>query len=486
MTTDIPETTAEELDTVMERAAAAAPLLAALTAAERARMLRAVADALDGAAEELVPIAMAEAHYPEARCRGELGRTTFQLRLFAQVLEAGEYLEAMIDPADPEWGTPRPDVRRLLVPLGPVVVFGASNFPFAFSTAGGDSASALAAGCPVVVKAHPGHPELARRTTDVVATALAEAGAPDGVFALVNGFETGKRAVTHPHTRAVGFTGSIPGGRALYDLAVSRPDPIPFYGELGSVNPVFVTRAAMTARGTEILEGYAGSATMGSGQFCTKPGVVFVPEGAKLDALVTDFEGRAAAPLLNDRVAEGFSRGLDDLSAHPATEVLVRGRRTDEGWSATLLRTDLDSLLEDPEALLTECFGPVTLVVTYPDERRLLEVGGILHGQLTVTVHGEDEDPIAPALLALGASVAGRVVWNGWPTGVAVTYAMTHGGPYPATTAPLHTSVGTTAIRRFLRPVTYQSVPDSLLPAELRESNPLGVPRRVDGGSPTI
>lgn len=292
--------------------------------------------------------------------------------------------------------------------------------------------------------------------------------------------------MTHPHTRAVGFTGSIPGGRALYDLAVSRPDPIPFYGELGSLNPVFVTRAAMTARGTEVLKGYAGSATMGSGQFCTKPGVVFVPEGAKLDALVGDLEGRAAAPLLNDRVEEGYSHGLDELSRHPATEVLVQGRRTDEGWTPSLLRTDLDSLLEHSEALLTECFGPATLVVTYPDERRLLEVGGVLQGQLTVTVHGEEDDPIAPALLALGASVAGRVIWNGWPTGVAVSHAMTHGGPYPATTAPAHTSVGTTAIRRFLRPVTYQSVPDTLLPAELRDGNPLGVPRRVNGGSPSV
>ena len=482
---DIPETTAKELDSVMERAAAAAPLFAALAATERARLLRAVADALDTAAEDLVPIAMAESHYPEARCRSELGRTTFQLRLFAEMVESGDHLEAMIDPADPEWGTPRPDVRRLLVPLGPVVVFGASNFPFAFSTAGGDSASALAAGCPVVVKAHPGHPELARRTTEVVVAALAREGAPEGVFALVNGFEAGKGAVSHPRTRAVGFTGSIPGGRALYDLAASRPDPIPFYGELGSLNPVFVTRAAMTARGAEILEGYAGSATMGSGQFCTKPGVVFVPEDADLGALVADFEGRSAAPLLNDRVAEGFLQGLGDLSDHPATEVLVPGRHTDEGWSPSLLRTDLDSLLEHSEALLTECFGPATLVVTYPDEHRLLEVGGALQGQLTATVHGEEDDPIAPALLALSASVAGRVVWNGWPTGVAVTHAMTHGGPYPATTAPLHTSVGTTAIRRFLRPVTYQSVPDTLLPAELRDGNPLGVPRRVNGGSPT-
>ncbi len=480
-----PGTSPEELDAVLERASAAAPLFAALPAAERARALRAVADSLDGAAEELVPVAMAEAHYPEARCRGELGRTTFQLRLFADVIEEGEYLEAMIDPADPEWGTPRPDVRRLLVPLGPVVVFGASNFPFAFSTAGGDSASALAAGCPVVVKAHPGHPELARRTADLVVSALADAGAPEGVFALVSGFEAGKRAVTHPLTRAVGFTGSIPGGRALYDLAVSRPEPIPFYGELGSVNPVFVTRAAMAARGEEILEGYAGSATMGSGQFCTKPGVVFVPEGAGLDALVADFEGRAAAPLLNDRVTEGFARNVDTLAGHPATEVLVRGGETAEGWSPTLLRTGLDALLEDSETLLAECFGPATLVVTYPDERRLLEVGGVLHGQLTVTVHGEEDDPMAPALLALGASVAGRVVWNGWPTGVAVTHAMTHGGPYPATTAPLHTSVGTTAIRRFLRPVSYQSVPQPLLPPELRDGNPLAVPRRVGGGLPS-
>ncbi|NYH52544.1 NADP-dependent aldehyde dehydrogenase [Nocardiopsis arvandica] len=480
-----PETTPEELDSVLERAAAAAPLLAALAPAERARLLRTVADALDSAADDLVPIAMEEAHYPEARCRGELGRTTFQLRLFAETLEDGSYLEAAVDPADPGWGTPRPDVRRLLVPLGPVVVFGASNFPFAFATAGGDTASALAAGCPVVVKAHPGHPRLARRTTETVVAALADAGAPEGAFALVEGLEAGKRAVTHPLTRAVGFTGSIPGGRALFDLAASRPDPIPFYGELGSVNPVFVTRGAVAARGDEILGGYAESAAMGSGQFCTKPGVVFLPEEAKLDALVEDFSGRAATPLLNERVAEGFVRNLDTLSAHPATEVLVQGRRTGDDWTPSLLRTDLDSLLENADTLLEECFGPATLVVTYADERRLLEAAGVFGGQLTVTVQGEEDDEIAPALLALGASLAGRVLWNGWPTGVAVTYAMTHGGPYPATTAPLHTSVGTTAIRRFLRPVTYQSVPQSLLPPELRDDNPLGVPRRVNGGAPS-
>ncbi|MFD3688268.1 aldehyde dehydrogenase (NADP(+)) [Nocardiopsis sp. NPDC058631] len=484
--TTAPDTTPEELDAVLERAAAAAPLLAALTPGERADLLRAVADALDGAADQLVPLAVEEAHYPEARCKGELGRTTFQLRLFAQTLEDGSYLEVAVDPADPEWGTPRPDVRRLLVPLGPVVVFGASNFPFAFATAGGDSASALAAGCPVVVKAHPGHPRLARATTEVVVAALAGAGAPEGSFALVEGMEAGKLAVTHPLTRAVGFTGSIPGGRALFDLAAARSEPIPFYGELGSVNPVFVTRAAMAARGNQILGGYADSASMGAGQFCTKPGVVFVPEDADLGALVADFAERAAGPLLNERVAEGFARGLDALSGHPATEVLVQGRHTGQDWSPSLLRTDLDSLLENSDELLEECFGPATLVVAYADERRLLEAAGVLRGQLTVTVHGEEDDAMAPALLALGASVAGRVVWNGWPTGVAVTYAMTHGGPYPATTAPLHTSVGTTAIRRFLRPVSFQSVPQSLLPRELRDDNPLGVPRSVNGAAPTI
>lgn len=483
MTTPQTDTTPAELNAALERAATAFPLLAGFAPEERAVLLRTAAEVLDGAADELIPLAMAEAHYPEARCRGELARTTFQLRLFADALEEGSFLDAAVDPADPDWGTPRPDVRRLMLPLGPVVVFGASNFPFAFATAGNDTASALAAGCPVVVKAHPGHPELARRTAALVAAALAEAGAPDGTFTLVEGMEAGRRAVTHPLTRAVGFTGSVTGGRALYDLAVSRPEPIPFYGELGSVNPVFVTSAAAAARGTEILSGYAESATLGSGQFCTKPGVLLLPEETDLAPLTGALADRAPAPLLNDRVDQGFTDTLGTLADHPATEVLVRGGRTDEGWTPTLLRTDLDSLIEHADTLLEECFGPATLVVVYDDESRLLEVGAVLRGQLTITVHGEETDPLAPALLSMGSSLAGRVIWNGWPTGVAVTHAMTHGGPYPATTAPLHTSVGTAAIQRFLRPVSFQSVPPSLLPRALRDDNPLGVPRRVNGVS---
>ncbi|MBB6174134.1 NADP-dependent aldehyde dehydrogenase [Nocardiopsis mwathae] len=480
--TPIPDTGPAELDDVMAAAAAAAPAMGGLRPARRAVMLRAVADALDAAADELVPVAMAESHLPEARCRSELGRTTFQLRFFADLVEEGTYLEAAIDVADPGWGMgPRPDVRRMLVPLGPVVVFGASNFPFAFSTAGGDTASALAAGCPVVVKAHPGHPHLARLTGRVVAEALAGVRAPAGVFAVVYGMETGQRAVLHPATRAVGFTGSIPGGRALHDLAASRPEPIPFYGELGSVNPVFVTRAAMKARGPEILSGYIGSFTLGAGQFCTKPGVLLVPEECDLGPLTHAVADLAQAPLLNERVAEGFEHRLGELADHPAVEVLVRGVRTPAGWTPTLLRTGVESLLRHPGVLLEECFGPASLVVGYGEEDRLAEVAGLLQGQLTSALHAEEGDAVAPRLLELLSGRAGRVLWNEWPTGVSVTHAMTHGGPYPATTSVLHTSVGATAIRRFLRPVSYQSVPDPLLPEALRDGNPLGIPRRVNG-----
>ncbi|MFC7326242.1 aldehyde dehydrogenase (NADP(+)) [Marinactinospora rubrisoli] len=480
--TAIPDTTEAELDHVLTAAAAAAPAFGALRPGERAAMLRAAADALDAAAGELVPIAQAESRLPEARCRGELGRTTFQLRLFADVLDEGGYLEVTVDTADPDWGMgPRPDVRRMLVPLGPVVVFGASNFPFAFSTAGGDTASALAAGCPVVVKAHPGHPRLAERTGAVLTRALRDAGAPDGVFAVVYGEETGRRAVLHPRTAAVGFTGSIPGGRALHDLAASRPHPIPFYGEMGSVNPVFVTRAAAAARGAEILGGYLDSFTLGAGQFCTKPGVLLVPEDTPLDDLVANAAGRAAAPLLNARVAAGHAARQGELVDHPATEVLVLGAAGETGWTPTLLRTDAEALLAHHEALLEECFGPTSLVVGYSDEEQLVAVAGTLQGQLTATVHAEPAEPVAARLLPVLTERAGRVLWNGWPTGVSVTHAMTHGGPYPATTSVLHTSVGTTAIRRFLRPVSYQSVPQELLPEAVRDGNPLDLPRRVNG-----
>ncbi|TQN31424.1 NADP-dependent aldehyde dehydrogenase [Haloactinospora alba] len=483
----IRETSEATLDSTMEAAAHAAGEFGALRPHERAAMLRAVGDALDTAADELVPLAREETHLPEPRLRGELGRTTFQLRLFAEVLEDGGYLEATIDTADPNWPVaPRPDVRRSLSPLGPVLVFGASNFPFAFSVAGGDAASALAAGNPVVAKAHPGHPALSVRTGELVAGALERSGAPEGTFAVVLGEETGRRAVLHPRTRAVGFTGSTTAGRTLHDLAASRPDPIPFYGELGSLNPVFVTRAAVATRGEHIRSGYVGSFTLGAGQFCTKPGILLLPEETELEDMAASVRQLPAAPLLNEHVAQGFESGLDALLTHPAAEVLVGGDTVSgpDGVPArtpALVRTSATRFLEHTEEFLRERFGPVSLIVSYGSESEMLRVADALPGQLTATVHAEDDDETAAPLLRRLDGRAGRVLWNGWPTGVSVTHAMHHGGPYPASTSVLHTSVGSTAIRRFLRPVCYQQVPNHLLPEALQDGNPLNIPRRVNG-----
>lgn len=478
-----PDTSPVELDGILAAAAAAAGPFAALPPADRAVVLRRVAEALDGDATTLVELAMTETHLPEARLRGELNRTTFQLRLFAEVLEEGSYLEAIIDHADPDWGMgPRPDLRRMLVPLGPVVVFAAGNFPFAFSVAGGDTASALAAGCPVVLKAHPGHPRLSARTGELVTSALVAAGAPDGTFAVIHGLENGKTALTDPRVKAASFTGSIPAGRALFDLASARPEPIPFYGELGSLNPVFVTPGAVQARGDEIADGFVGSYTLGVGQFCTKPGLLFLPRGHGLEGRIAEAaRAVASAPMLNDRIGEGYAQGLERLTAVPGVEAVLHAPPPDAANVApSLVRTTVPVLLEHTDRLLEECFGPVSLLVEYDGPDQLRAAAEAFTGNLTATVHGEEAeaDLVAP-LLDLLRDRAGRLLWNGWPTGVSVTYAMQHGGPWPATTASLHTSVGTTAIRRFLRPVSYQNVPDALLPEPLRESNPWDIPREV-------
>ncbi|WP_372448925.1 aldehyde dehydrogenase (NADP(+)) [Qaidamihabitans albus] len=453
------------LEDVLAAADAAARPWGELPRTERAAALTAVADELDAAADELVPLAQKESHLPEARLRGELVRTTFQLRLFAEQVRAG--FEVAEDAPDPDWPPgPRPALRRVHLPIGPVVVFAASNFPFAFSVAGGDTASALAAACPVIVKAHPGHPRLSDATGEVVHRALSRAGAPEGTFAVVHGDENGRSAVLDPRVEAVAFTGSVRGGRALFDLAVSRPKPIPFYGELGSINPVFVTEQAARSRGAEIAAGYVDSFTMGAGQFCTKPGLFVVPAGTGLGSLAAErVREKAAAPLLNERIGAGYRASLGGLVEHEEVRVLVEGADTPEGPAPTLLATTARALLDDGEPLLTECFGPASLVVEYASRDEALAVARALEGQLTGTVHGEDDDEIARPLLTELAARAGRVLWNGWPTGVAVTHAMHHGGPYPATTAPLHTSVGTAATARFLRPVAFQNVPEHLLPA---------------------
>ncbi|REF35962.1 aldehyde dehydrogenase (NADP(+)) [Thermasporomyces composti] len=483
--TTVEPTTSEQLEAILAAAAAASEPLGSLLPNERAPLLRAVADALDAAADELVPLAMEESHLPEGRLRGELTRTTFQLRLFAEVLEEGSYLEATIDTADPDWGMgPRPDVRRMLVPLGPTLVYAASNFPFAFSVAGGDTASALAAGCPVIVKAHSGHPRLSARTGTIVKDALAQAGAPHGTFDVIFGSDQGVQALRDPRIKAGSFTGSIPGGRALFDIASGRPDPIPFYGELGSLNPVFVFPGAAKARPDEIATGFCGSFTLGVGQFCTKPGLLFVPVGSAIvDAVVAAARDIGPAPLLNDRIARGYEQGLRRLVEVEGVQVVLHADPVrDLAVAPTLVKTTVPNLLEHKDELLEECFGPASIIVEYADLDELTRAAEAFGGNLTATVHAEESetDVVAP-LLTLLRERAGRLLWNGWPTGVSVTYAMHHGGPWPATTASIHTSVGTTAIRRFLRPVCYQQMPAALLPVPLRDENVLGIPRRVNG-----
>ena len=480
-----PETEVSAVEGLVAAASAAGEEWAQTPRVDRARALTIVADRLDAAADDLVPIAMAETHLAEARLRAELRRTTFQLRLFAEALLDGSYLDARIDHADPEWpmGAPRPDLRRILVPLGPVVVFAASNFPFAFSVAGGDTASALAAGCSVLLKVHPGHPRLSAATGSVVTGALTAAAAPDGLFTLLYGDEAGRAALLAPQVKAGAFTGSIRGGRALFDLASSRPEPIPFFGELGSLNPVFVTRSAAETRTAKIVEGFIASFTLGAGQFCTKPGVLLAPADSGLTSQLAGSRLPEPAPLLNSKIADGFRQRWDSLASHPAVTVLATGGGDDheEAPAPTVLRTTAAALLENLDELFQECFGPTVLVVEYDTNDELLAVADAIDGQLTASLIAELDDEIVPELVRRLVPKAGRLLWNQWPTGVSVTHAQQHGGPYPATTAPATTSVGTAAIARFLRPVTYQGFPEQLLPGELHDVSPSAPPRLVDG-----
>lgn len=451
--------------------------------AERRRVLYAVAEALDADADRLVEIAQRETHLPPARLRSEITRTTFQIRLLADAAAAGEHLDVRVDRADPAWpmGAPRPDLRRTCVPLGPVVVFGASNFPFAFSVAGGDTTSALAAGCSVIVKAHHGHPDLSDATAETVNGALGEAGAPSGLFALIHGEEEARAILEHPDIKAGAFTGSVSGGRALFDLARSRPEPIPFYGELGSVNPVFVTASAAGSRAADIADGFIGSFTLGAGQFCTKPGVIMVPADSPILEVFGEAQLPQGAALLNPGLAEGHRRVREQLARQDHVEILSGGGGPIDAPSPVLLVTDAAAFLENFDALFVECFGPTAVVVTYGDEKELIAVAEALDGQLTATLFAELEDSVVPALTAILARKAGRLLWNQWPTGVSVTYAQQHGGPYPAATVSGSTSVGTAALARFVRPVAWQGFPDELLPEELRDNQSLLASRRVGG-----
>jgi NADP-dependent aldehyde dehydrogenase len=476
--------TAEQVDATVRATAGTASALLDAGLAGRGTLLRTMADAFEADADAIVAAADQESALGAARLRGEHARTAYQLRLFAEVLADGGYLEVTIDHPDPTAiPAPRPDLRRMLVPVGVVGVFSASNFPLAFSVAGGDTASALAAGCPVVVKAHSGHPY----TSELVAAALRRAavasGFPEDVLTLVHGRQAGTELVRHPLVKAVGFTGSLGGGRALFDAAVGRPDPIPFYGELGSINPLVVTPSAAAERAEAIASGLAGSFTLGIGQFCTKPGLAFVPAGDDGERLISAL-GEAAAqipggPMLTPSIHQAFVEGAAQRVAHSAVRTVLA---KDGQVSPHVLVAPAEAL---DDLLVEECFGPLVMVIQYSTEDELFAALAKVPGSLTATVHsGSDEGKpgsLADRVALAMREHAGRLVWNGFPTGVSVTWAQQHGGPWPATTFSGHTSVGATAIRRFLRPVVYQDAPAGLLPPELADDNPLGLPRRVDG-----
>ncbi|MER6604405.1 aldehyde dehydrogenase (NADP(+)) [Streptomyces sp. NPDC000927] len=481
------EASSEEVDRAVRAAHAVRGTLA--DRGVRAAFLRTAADLLTEAGEHVIEAADAETALGPARLTGELARTAAQLRAFAEVVEEGAFLDIRIDHEDATRTPPWPDLRRYKVPLGVVAVYAASNFPLAFSVPGGDTASALAAGCPVVVKAHPDHPATAELCASVLRRAAARAGLPEDVLVLVHGFDAGLELIRHPLVTAAGFTGSVRGGRALYDAAVARPVPIPFHGELGSLNPVVVTEAAAAERGERIGAGLAGSMTLGLGQFCTKPGLVLAPAGESGDRLLkalTDAVGDTeAGVLLDHRMRDAFLSGVGERAGLPGVEAPVTpGARGDHTVAPGFLTVPAHLLAADGphDTLLEECFGPVTVVARYTSDDEIDAVLSRLPGNLTATLHTATDGPDAdaPALLAALTPLAGRVLVNGWPTGVAVAPAQHHGGPYPATTST-STSVGATAIERWLRPLTYQSTPDALLPPELRESNPLNLPRSVDG-----
>lgn len=465
------------IDEAVGRSRTAGLFWAALSLTDRADAIENSARELDAHADELTAIAERETHLDPERLGGELRRTTDQLRSFAAYIRTGRHLDIVIDaPADGSL-----DLRRMKVPLGPVAVFAASNFPFAFSVAGGDTASALAAGCSVVIKSHPGHPELSRAVFGILNRALSDSGALPGTIALVEGFEAGIELVSHPGIVACAFTGSNAAGRSLFDLAQRRDVPIPFYGELGSINPTFVSQLAVTRRGAEIAAGFVDSFTRGAGQFCTKPGVIALPVGHGLEQVllhaISAVQGRR---LLTESIADRFDRSERDIASAPGVRALLASRTITGQTTPGLYVTGIADAREHAHLVLEERFGPTAVIVEYGTGDDLLELARLFDGTLTATVHAEPEDDVS-SLLDLLASRAGRIIWNGWPTGVAVSAAMQHGGPYPSSTSPLFTSVGTSAIERFLRPIAFQSAPDHVLPIPLRDANSWGVERRVNG-----
>ncbi|NMG39341.1 aldehyde dehydrogenase family protein [Chelativorans sp. ZYF759] len=461
---------AAEIDRACKAAEAAFATYGWSRREERAAFLEAIADAIEKRGPAITDIGTRESGLPAARLEGERGRTTGQLRLFASHIRDGAYLDSRHDAAMPDRKpAPRPEIRLVQRPIGPVGVFGASNFPLAFSTAGGDTASALAAGCPVVVKGHPAHPGTAEIVAEAILEAIEATGQPAGVFSLIqsNTNAAGEALVKHPAIKAIGFTGSLRGGRALFDLAVAREEPIPFYGELGSVNPVFVLPHAAAARAADIGRDWAGSLTMGVGQFCTNPGVVIVPAGdpaQRFEAAAGEaLTAAGPQPMLTQGIAKAYREGVARVGASNAVRTILSGATEGREALPALFATDGETFASNPE-LGEEVFGPMGIVVAVGSDDEMVAVAGRLHGQLTVTLQMDADDrALARRLLPLIEQKAGRILANGFPTGVEVVDAMMHGGPYPASTNASATSVGTLAIRRFLRPVSFQNLSEELL-----------------------
>lgn len=486
-TTTFKIATQKEVDSAMQKANAAFDIYGKMNGAEKAKFLRQIATEIEAIGDTLVETAMAEAGLPEGRVRGERGRTVGQLRLFADLVEEGSWVDAVIDRGNPERQPfPKPDIRRMLVPLGPVVVFTASNFPLAFSTAGGDTASALASGCPVIIKGHEAHPATNELVSRAIQKAAQATGMPEGVFSALNGdYQVGGALVNHPLTKAVAFTGSHRGGRALFDMAAKRPNPIPVFAEMGSINPIVITPNALQQRGEAIGKQLAGSVALGAGQFCTNPGLIFLPEEGKdsfVKSLRTTMQATPGQYMLNGGIFTNYEKNRQMVVNQAG---VVASQSSDTSSAQAVLPSAAfvpATSFKGNQNLQTEVFGPFTLIVTYKNLAELEELIESLHGQLTATLFAEDHElPHFRNLISKMQNIAGRLLLNGVPTGVEVGHAMQHGGPYPATTDGRFTSVGTGAICRFARPVAYQNFPTELLPEALRDGNPLDIWRKVDG-----
>ena len=458
-----------------------------LSGKEKGAFLETLAEILESHRAEIVPLAVKESNLPEGRINGELGRTTGQIKLFANLVKEGSWVEATVDPADPgRQPLPKADIRRMLTPLGPVVVFGASNFPLAFSTAGGDTISALAAGCPVIYKAHPAHPETSKKVAECIAEAIAKSGLPSGIFTHVEGgIDVGQALVKHPLAKAVGFTGSHAGGKALFDLAGQREEPIPVYAEMGSVNPIFCFPEKLEKNNDALAKAFISSLTLGVGQFCTNPGLIFVPKAqakAFEKAIAEELNDIATAPMLHPGIAQAY---YDSIQFFQSREELRWVKVADPqhliNGSTALAEIQAADWIKD-KVFQKEVFGAFAMMVVYETEEELLEIVKNLHGQLTITVWAEDSELKDQLfLLNLLEEKCGRLLFKGVPTGVEVGFAMQHGGPYPSTTAPNSTSVGAHAIKRFARPIALQDMPQELLPDALKDANPLGIWRLVNG-----